>query len=173
MAETRASSYPIRRQFGFELDENESRFRADSFPEPRHLRRLRRELDLDSDLDRKSRYSRPEDAFLQTPEAKLWKANKLLQKGFKYIEESEVVVVSREAMAPPSPSRDVMSSETALTHIPYTNWTHWNYAKGLSHNTGQHSLYTLVTIIRISGRGGGGSDVYKRGFVLLILSHFS
>ena len=139
-AEARASSYPIRRHhFSLDHDDTEVRFRADSFPEPRHLRRLRRELDLDSDLDRKSRYSKPENAFLQTPEAKMWKANKIIHKGFKHIEEFDGgVMVSREAMAPASPTRDVISSETlALTHIPYSNWTQWGYAKGLSSNTQQ------------------------------------
>ena len=135
VAESRASSYPIRRYHTTLEPENDQqvRFRADSFPEPRHLRRLRRELDLDSDLDRKSRYSKPEDAFLQTPEAKMWKADKWLQKGFKHIEASDgEVLVSREAMEPPTPARDVASSVTlTLTHIPYTNWTRWSYGKGL------------------------------------------
>ena len=131
-ADARASSYPIRRRHTTLGDDDEVRFRADSFPEPRHLRRLRRELDLDSDLDRKSRYSRPEDAFLQTPEAKMWKANKIIHKGFKQIEAMDgEILPSREAMEPPTPARDVASSVTlALTHIPYTNWTRWNYRKG-------------------------------------------
>ena len=134
VAESRASSYPIRRHHTTlePEDDPQVRFRADSFPEPRHLRRLRRELDLDSDLDRKSRYSKPEDAFLQTPEAKMWKAEKWLQRGFKHIEAAEgEVLVSRGAMEPPTPARDVASSATlTLTHIPYTNWTRWSYGKG-------------------------------------------
>lgn len=133
LADTRASSYPVRRQYtALENEDDEYRFRADSFPEPRHLRRLRRELDLDSDLDHKSKFSRPEDAFLQTPEAKMWKSNKLVHKAFKHIDAIEgEIMISREAMEPPTPARDVASSVTlALTHIPYTNWSRWSYGKG-------------------------------------------
>ncbi|XP_053375384.1 uncharacterized protein LOC123527871 isoform X6 [Mercenaria mercenaria] len=124
--EARAVSYPGIPACEIDLQPLQ-RERSDSLPEPRHFRRLRRELDLDSDLDKQSR---DENAFLRSEEAKQWKSkrvtHKQLERTQKGLEEGGVVI-STEPMGSPTPVRDIASSPTALTHIPWTNWTRWNY----------------------------------------------
>ncbi|XP_052766652.1 uncharacterized protein LOC128207645 isoform X4 [Mya arenaria] len=120
------------------------RQRSDSLPEARHLRHIRRELDLDSDLDR---CSGDENAFLRTDEAKQWKADRGPHRNRQHRSppeaqgtqgtgllpaRGEVVVISTEPMGSPTPVRDVGSSQpTALTHIPWTNWSCWDYKHAL------------------------------------------
>lgn len=105
------------------------RERSDSLPEARNFRRIRREIDLDSDLDV---HSRDENVFLRSTEAKQWKAKRVTHKQLERAKQGpdgEVVVISTEPLGSPSPERDLTNSPTALTHVPWTNWTRWNYKR--------------------------------------------
>ncbi|XP_060552397.1 LOW QUALITY PROTEIN: uncharacterized protein LOC132713733, partial [Ruditapes philippinarum] len=107
------------------------RERSDSLPEARNFRRIRRALDLDSDLDVQSR---DENAFFRSVEARQWKSKRVTHKQLERAKQGpdgEVLLISTEPIGSPSAERDIASSPTALTNVPWTNWTRWNYKRTL------------------------------------------
>lgn len=138
--EARAVSYPGKTST--ELPSHEEaliflrRERSDSLPEPRHFRRLRREIDLDSDLDR---LSDDENAFLKTKEAQEWQAKRVVNKLLERVQKShegrrgDVVVISADPMGPPTRLDTEESPATiAQTHVPWNNWSCWDYGRSKS-----------------------------------------
>lgn len=132
--ESRAVSYPGNqiKDLKFDVDiQPLQRERSDSLPEPRYFRQLRRALDIDSDLDN---LSIDENVFLRSKEAKEWKSKRVTHKQLDQTNKADNVVISTEPVGSPTPVRGITSSPTlALTHIPWTNWTRWNYRRSKSH----------------------------------------
>ena len=106
------------------------RLRSDSLPEARHLRRLRRELSLDTDLDL---YKHNEEPVFPPHVLKSWKNRRVTHKQVNLVRDrkSEVVVISTEPIGPETPRRESAGSPTGgPSNIPWTNWTRWNMTKG-------------------------------------------
>jgi len=113
-----------------------TRQRSDSLPEVRKLRQFRREKDLDSELDARSR---DENEFLHTEEAKQWKMSRSRQSRPVHkpgmhdlpLTRSDAVVISTEPMGSPTPLKDVASqAQFVPANIPWHNWTRFDYLHG-------------------------------------------
>lgn len=132
--EPRAVSYPVCHKDNPVEFEREitplQRERSDSLPEPRHFRRLRRELDLDSDLDKQSQ-DRDEYAFLRSKDAKEWKLKRVTHRQVESLQtHKRDNVISTEPMGSPTPVRDeAIYPNLAVTHVPWANWTRWDNSR--------------------------------------------
>ena len=111
----------------------EGRLRSDSLPEPRHFRHLRRELSIDSDLDK---YKHTDDPIFPAHELKQWKTKRVTHKqveSLRHDRKADVVVISTDPLGSPTPVQDSAVSPTfAITNdnVPWTNWSKWNLTRG-------------------------------------------